>query len=134
MDLQPLSGFVSSSAYGSAGFQQTGYGVTDPAHGGAGHALLWTGSAASMVDLHPAGYTFSISYGTNGLQQVGEADDSNLPRHKHAIVWSGGASTAVDLNQFLPAGFTDAQAMAIDSNGNIVGYAGNHAFMWVPVR
>jgi len=134
VDLQPLSGFVSSTAFGAAGFQQAGYGVTDSANGGAGHALLWTGSASSMIDLHPAGYTFSVAYATNGLQQVGEADDSALPRHKHAIVWSGSASTAVDLNQFLPAGYTDAQAMAIDSNGNIVGYAGNHAFLWMPVR
>jgi len=86
------------------------------------------------VDLHPAGYTLSIALATNGNQQVGEADDAAFPRHKHAIVWTGSAQTAVDLNQFLPAGFTDAQAMAIDSAGNIVGYANNHAFMWVPVR
>ena len=73
------------------------------------------------------------SSATNGVNQVGEADDAALPRHKHAVVWSGTAGSVVDLNQFLPAGFTDAQAMAIDSNGNIVGYANNHAFMWVRV-
>jgi hypothetical protein len=134
VDLHPAFGFDSSSAYGTANFQQVGYGVTVPALGGAGHALLWNGTAASVVDLHPAGYTFSVAFATNGTQQVGEADDSALPRHKHAIVWSGTAASAVDLNQFLPAGVTDAQAMAIDFAGNIVGYAGNHAYMWVPVR
>lgn len=134
IDLHPAAGYVSSTAYGVAGLQQAGYGVTDPSQGGAGHALLWTGSAASVADLHPAGYTLSIAYATNGTQQVGEADDSGFPRHKHAVVWSGTASSVVDLNQFLPAGFTDAQAMAIDSLGNIVGYAGNHAFLWVRVQ
>jgi len=134
VDLQPLTGFVSSIAFGAAAGQQAGYGVTDASQGGAGHALVWGSSASSMLDLHPAGYTFSIAFATNGVQQVGEADDAAFPRHKHAIVWTGTATSAVDLNQFLPTGYTDAQAMAIDANGNIVGYAGNHAFMWAPVR
>jgi len=133
-DLHPAAGYVSTIAFGVANSQQVGYGVTTPDLGGAGHAMLWTGTASSSVDLHPAGYTLSIALATNGNQQVGEADDAAFPRHKHAIVWTGSAQTAVDLNQFLPAGFTDAQAMAIDSAGNIVGYANNHAFMWVPVR
>ena len=134
VDLHPFTGFDSSVAYGTANFQQVGYGVTVPLLGGAGHALLWSGSAASVVDLHPAGYTLSFAFATNGVQQVGEADDSALPRHKHAIVWTGTAASAVDLNRFLPPGITDAQAMAIDAAGNIVGWAGNHAYMWVPVR
>jgi hypothetical protein len=134
VDLQPLAGFVSSIAFSTELGQEVGYGVTVPSAGGAGHALLWSGSAASVVDLHPAGYTFSVAYGTNGVQQVGEADDAALPRHKHAVVWSGAASTVVDLNQFLPAGFTDAQAMGIDAAGDIAGYANGHAFLWMPVR
>jgi hypothetical protein len=134
VDLQPQTGFVSSIAFSTAGGQQAGYGVTVPTAGGAGHALLWFGSAGSVNDLHPAGYTFSVAYATNGVQQVGEADDSALPRHKHAVVWSGSAGTVIDLNQFLPAGYTDAQAMAIDAGGNIAGYANNHAFLWMPVR
>lgn len=134
IDLHPPTGFDSSVAYSTANSQQAGYGVTTPQLGGAGHALLWSGSSSSVVDLHPTGYTLSVAFATNGAQQVGEADDSALPRHKHAIVWSGTAASAIDLNQFLPAGITDAQAMAIDAAGNIVGYAGNHAFMWVPAR
>ena len=133
-DLQPAAGYLSSIAFAVANSQQAGYGVTTPDQGGAGHAMLWTGTAASAVDLHPAGYTLSIALGTNGIQQVGEADDAGFPRHKHAIVWSGSAASAVDLNQFLPATITDAQAMAIDASGNIVGYAGGHAYMWVPIR
>ena len=35
---------------------------------------------------------------------------------------------------FLPAGYTDAQAMAIDSASNIAGYAGSHAFPRTPAR
>jgi hypothetical protein len=134
IDLHPSSGFDSSAAMGTANQQQVGYGITVPSAGGVGHALLWNGTSASVVDLHPAGSTLSIAFATNGTQQVGEADDSAFPRHKHAIVWSGSAASAVDLNQFLPAGVTDAQAMAIDAAGNIVGYAGNHAYLWVPAR
>jgi hypothetical protein len=133
VDLQPSTGFVSSIAFGAASGQQVGYGVTVASAGGTGHALLWSGSAATVIDLHPAGYTFSVAYATNGAQQVGEADDNTFPRHKHAVVWTGSAAV-VDLNQFLPAGFTDAQAMGIDAAGNIAGYAGGHAFLWVPVR
>jgi hypothetical protein len=133
VDLHPQNGFVSSIAFGDAAGQQVGYGVAVPAAGGAGHALLWTGSSTSVIDIHPAGYTLSVAYATNGVQQVGEADDAAFPRHKHAVVWSGSAA-AIDLNQFLPAGFTDAQAMAIDAAGNIAGYANGHAFLWVPVR
>ncbi len=134
VDLHPQTGFVSSIAFGASAGQQVGYGVTVPAAGGTGHALLWTGVSGSMIDLHPAGYTFSVAFATNGVQQVGEADDSGFPRHKHAIVWTGSSNAVVDLNQFLPAGFTDAQAMSIDAAGNIAGYAGGHAFLWMPVR
>ena len=62
VDLNP-SGFTSSGALGVSGGQQVGYG--NPTGDGT-HALLWTGSADSVVDLHtflPPEFTDSEAYG-----------------------------------------------------------------------
>jgi hypothetical protein len=59
---------------------------------------------------------------------------------QHALLWPGSAASVVDLHTFLPAGFTSSAALAIDSDGNIVGYASgpasggvSHAFLWQAV-
>lgn len=132
LDLNP-TGYITSMVSATTGSQQVGSGF---ASGSNRHALLWTGSAESVVDLHPAAYSSSSIYATNGLQQAGEATDNGFPQHKHALAWSGTAATAVDLNQFLPAGFTDASARAIDVKGNIVGFAtsstqSSHMIIWM---
>jgi hypothetical protein len=51
IDLHP-SGFTRSVAWGVSDGQQVGSGTI---FRGPDHALLWTGSADSVVDLHPAG-------------------------------------------------------------------------------
>src|SRR3989304_6317041 len=120
IDLNP-SGFDISQAHRTYGGQQVGYG-----HGSASdnneHALLWNGSAESVVDLNPRGFygSYPTGYGA------------------HAYVWSGSPESAVDLQQFLPNGFVDSTATSIDAQGNIVGFAwdGNnqyHAILWQPV-
>jgi PEP-CTERM motif len=65
VDLNPtnLSGISNSVAISTSDTQQVGLGT--------GHALLWTGTAASAVDLNPNGFTASEAFGTNGTQQVG---------------------------------------------------------------
>ena len=128
-DLSPtnLSGFTSSGAGGSFGGQQIGFGST----GTAAHALLWSGSAASTVDLHPAGFVNSYGAAVAGGQQVGYANLAGDTGTYHALLWSGSASSAIDLN---PAGFTYSQASGI-SGGQQAGY-GNpvtgwpHALLW----
>lgn len=132
VDLHPTD-LMSSMILGVAGTQQAGSGVPTV---GNRQALLWNGSAASVVNLHPAGYSLSLLYATNGTQQAGQATDNAFPQRQHAMVWTGTADSAVDLNQFLPAGYTDASARAIDAAGNIVGFASqpgqaSHMFMWV---
>ncbi len=57
IDLDP-GGFYGSSAFGIGGGQQVGYGSLFPM-GINGHALLWSGSAASVVDLNPSGFSDS---------------------------------------------------------------------------
>ncbi|HWW74971.1 MAG TPA: hypothetical protein VNZ44_06240, partial [Pyrinomonadaceae bacterium] len=107
------------------------------------HAALWTGTAASVVDLHPSGYASSQAHATNGAQQAGFgwANTPAQVTRRHALVWSGNAASAVDLNQFMPLGFTEAAATGIDAAGNVVGWAvkgssdgtaSTHAVMWVP--
>jgi len=130
------SGFDGSRAYGTGSAQQVGYGYT----GGNTHALLWSGSAAGYVDLNPSGFDMSTARGISGTQQVGYGTGSATNYYEHALVWSGTASSRVDLHDFLPAGFTRSYAQAIDSSGNIVGYAINstsgsygYAVLWQPV-
>jgi hypothetical protein len=102
------------------------------------HALLWNGTAASVVDLHPAGFSDSNATAVSGAGQVGYgySEGSN-----HAFLWSGTAASALDLHPFLsdlgPV-FTDSTATAIDDNGTIVGIATDadfhdYAVMWTPV-
>jgi probable HAF family extracellular repeat protein len=123
---------------GVSGGQQVGFGFGFDEHGTfVSHALLWTGSAASVVDLHPSGFTGSLASGVSGSQQVGvgQGFDTSL----HALLWTGSAESVVDLNAFLPTGFDSAQASGIDADGNIVGFASGpasggfpHAFLWKP--
>ena len=66
IDLHP-SGFTNSIAFGVSSGQQVGRGFI----GGVPHALLWTGSPASVVDLHPSGFIASEADGVSNGQQVG---------------------------------------------------------------
>jgi len=129
VDINP-HGFDVSYAYGTSGTQQVGYGVTPSTV----YALLWTGTAASCINLNPPGFRASQAFATNGIQQVGLGmgpDTSN----NLALLWEGTADSYVDLEQFLPPGLrnSDSEAAAIDSYGNIVGWAHGHAILWVPV-
>jgi hypothetical protein len=86
--------------------------TTDPDDGvisSARQAVLWHGTAASMVNLNPAGYLASAALATNGTQEGGWAAPS-LATGIHAMMWSGSAATAVDLQ---PAGFTDTRVTAL---------------------
>jgi hypothetical protein len=87
VDLGP-SGFADSSAFGIAGGQQAGGGFGS-ATGGVAHALLWSGTAASAVDLHqflPAGFIDSRARSIDDQGNiVGYATDS--AGNSHAILW-----------------------------------------------
>ena len=97
------------------------------------HPFMWSGSAASAVDLTPFGLGFGAgnALGTDGLQQVGYGQQLlgfsafSVP---YAVVWSGTAASAVNLN---PAGSFESQAKAV-LNGQQVGYAfsPHRAILW----
>lgn len=103
------------------------------------HALLWSSTAASVVDLNPSGFTVSYAHGTSGNQQVGMGYGPGTGSQYHALLWSGTADSAVDLQKFLSSDYNSSQAWGIDANGNIIGYAYNirkgqgEAILWVAV-
>jgi len=131
IDLNP-PGFVESWATGISGGQQVGYGY-GPATGGYGHALLWHGTAASLVDLHPRGFMISRALGISDGQEVGFGISPQPAGGSHALLWHGTAGSVVDLN---PNGFVVSEASGI-SGGRQVGYGygpvtgeHRHALMW----
>ena len=119
-------GYVSSLAYPDGDAQ--GYHTTS-------HAVRWAGTAASAVDLNPAGYNASEATCTNGIQEGGWGYLA-LGATQHAMLWSGDASTAVDLH---PVGYNDSKVTSITSTQQVgegwIGTAGafgsvRHALLW----
>ena len=142
INLHPL-GYSYSKALGIRNGQQVGYassvpypyGETFSYHPGS-HAMLWTGSAASFVDVNPAGYLASEALATNGTRQGGWAYNSLPVQSQHAALWSGTADTFVDLN---PAGYNDSRITALTGTQQVGdGWAGpmgapgsvRHALVW----
>lgn len=97
------------------------------------HPFLWSGSAASAVDLTPLGLGFGAgrALGTDGVQQVGFGQQVlgiNAFSGPLAVVWSGTADSAVNLN---PPDSGSSQANAV-SGGQQVGYGyfPHRALLW----
>ena len=111
-NLHPAGVGGDSWAFGVSGGQQVGV----VGAGGGGRASLWSGTAASRVDLHPAGFVHSNANGVGGGQQVGSAV---VNQHAHAALWGGTAASFVDLS---PAGSPDSYAHGV-SGGQQVGQA-----------
>ena len=84
-----------SEAWGVSDGQQVGWAY----FGGPYHASLWSGTAASWVDLNPSGSPFSQAWGVSCGRQVGQAYVGGTCR---AGMWSGSASSWVDLHALVP--------------------------------
>ena len=118
--------WLSSIAYGVGGGQQVGQATTQvicgekrgSCSGGTRtviHPFMWTGSAASAVDLTPGalGFTAGGALGTDGIHQVGYAQDVTAGGGfgaTYAMVWSGSADSAVNLN---PINSYESKATAV---------------------
>jgi len=87
-----------------------------PIWGGAYHASLWTGSAASWLDLNPAGSRWSVATGAYDGQQVGYVI---IADSLFAGMWSSSAASWVNLN---PGGATASYAFGV-YDGQQVGRA-----------
>lgn len=142
------TGAVISTAYGTDGARQVGYAGYDVrvrAEAAKGnkdarfnYAMVWTGTAASAINIHPYPFTHSCAMAVNGDWIAGYANDNSkigTPAYNHAVVWNANYE-ATDLNAYLPEGFIGAQAFAVDANGNVAGYmakadGSRHAVVWM---
>ncbi len=122
------AGYTEAFAQGAGSGQQVGFGRIG--EGFNPHALLWTGTPASFIDLNPTGFDGTFAYGAGGNQQVGVGFAQGIDR---ALLWTGTAASYVELT---PEGSTRSFGYATD--GTIqVGYAGipetgagSRAFAW----
>jgi hypothetical protein len=88
---------------------------------------VWSGTAASWIDLHPVGFGNSDALATDGTRQVGYVTLNDATR---ASLWSGSAESRVDLH---PAGATRSAAYGMgggqQAGSAFVGGAW-HASLW----
>lgn len=97
------------------------------------HPFMWSGSAASAVDLTPLGLGFGAgrALATDGVQQVGtgfQVIGVNAFAGPFAVVWSGAADTAVNLN---PPDSSTSQANGVYGGQQVgYGYVPSRALLW----
>lgn len=112
-----------SSAAAVEGDNQYGS-VTTPYPGPTVRAAMWSGSAASFVDLHPSGFARSWVSGAGDGQAVGSAVLGNDVGH--AVLWAGAPGAVIDLH---PSGSNGSSAH--DAEGGIqVGASNGSAALW----
>jgi hypothetical protein len=104
------------------------------------HAVLWNGTSASAIDLHPVGFDSTQALGISSAGQVGFGYGSLTNDHEHALFWNESSESVVDLHPYLIGlhEFVSSYAFDIADDGSIVGQAtdqnGNFfAVLWTPV-
>ena len=114
--LLPPAGFGGVEVSGVSGASQVGSGTPlDCFH--CRHALLWNGTAESVVDLHPSGFSWSQARGVSGASQVGFG--LGPPTNEvHALLWNGTAESVVDLH---PVGYEGTDAFGVSARARWVG-------------
>lgn len=107
--LQPAT-VANSIATGVSGNNQVGYGDGNEV-GPSTHAFLWSGTAASAIDLNPTqlSATSSAALGISGNQQVGFFDPSPGGQER-AVIWEGSAASAVSLQPSFAPSYSEAHA------------------------
>jgi hypothetical protein len=102
------------------------------------HAIKWSGTAASAIDLRPPGATLSFLNATCGSAQVGAA--STFQYGWSAGIWFGTAQSFVPLAPYLPAGFYSSVAYGVTFHNGlyyVVGEASeqglSRAILWVGI-
>jgi hypothetical protein len=88
-------------------------------------ALLWCGTADSVVVLHPIGFRQSAVRDVWGNYQVGVFDttqvgfasiSAGVESESHALMWRGNADSVVDLH---PIGYSDSSARDVWENTQV---------------
>ena len=127
-------GFDLTYAQGVNGSHQVGFGHGAATGGVKYHALMLQSNAASMVDLHPSGYSESRLYAISGNQQAGYVVVSLAAgrAQAHAYLWSGSAIGGVDLH---PTGYDNTIVFAASGGmqggrGFLAGNTNSRALLW----
>ena len=119
---------IQTRAYDVDGNSQVGYAIG--LNSSSMHATLWHGSAASIVDLKPAGFSQSFAFGVDGNIQVGSGHVATTDQ-LHALLRQGTAASAVDLH---PAGYLGSTVQGVLGNTQVgFGFldgAIEHALVW----
>lgn len=151
VDLNPTnyeeSQAVGIYATGPSTWKQVGFADSLALTNGDIHAMLWSSTAASKVDLHPnASFNFTETEALSGslAGQVGYGHNYSGGGYSHALYWNGTAASCVDLHKYLGGlgNFTSSEAYGIADDGTIVGVAYSgilststilHPVIWTPV-
>lgn len=95
-------------------------------------ATMWTGTAASAINLHPVGFESSVAHATDGTNQAGSAwNGFGFSAFTHAGRWSGSAASWVDLHPASGAIFSTAYAISGSQTGGLIRTTeGDRAVLW----
>ena len=144
VDLHP-DGALYSVARAIAGGQQAGGAIFetlvgdpgDPWYAEVWHAGIWSGTADSWVDLHPAEAWESWAVATTGRHQAGSATVTGA----HAGIWEGTKESWLDLHRSLQTVYLESRATGIWYEGDTILVAGEavgktaaDAILWTLMR
>ncbi|MCL6508340.1 MAG: hypothetical protein K6T59_15095 [Bryobacteraceae bacterium] len=122
--------FSRSYGWGIGGGQQVGD-SNNLRSGGSSHALLWSGTPESLVDLHPSGWDASFATGVAGGWQSGYLERLSPEYFQRAVMWNGSRESMVMLH---PQGWVSSAALGIsltDQVGHGTPVRGvRHAVRW----
>ena len=101
------------------------FGSVIPVGGGSSwHAAVWSGSAASMSEIHPAGYTSSHITGAGDGQVVGQVEVGGV---QAAALWAGRSAAIVELHRPV---WNHSEVYAVHG-GVQVGVVDGGAALWI---
>ena len=122
VDLHPTVGYLYSVATSTDDTDQCGYAYSSL---GGIHAVKWSGSSTTMVDLQPSGYNFSYCTGEDNGEQGGFAEQQSYAvTASHAMLWHG-TSTPVDMHPALGTFYSRIRGV---KSGEQVGYVSGLAY------
>jgi hypothetical protein len=107
--------FEESFGWGIGGGQQVGD-SNNLRSGGSSHALLWSGTPESLVDLHPSGWDASFATGVAGGWQSGYLERLSPEYFQRAVMWNGSRESMVMLH---PRGWVSSAALGISLSDQV---------------
>ncbi len=124
VDLHPPVGHIYSVATSTDDVDQCGYAYSNL---GGIHAMKWSGSNSSSVDMQPSGYNFSYCTGVDNGEQGGFAEQQSYAvTASHAMLWHG-SSAATDMHPISMVGYFFSRILGVKS-GEQVGYVSSFAY------